>query len=98
MANTLIQLRVNDVVKTRATGICEELGFDLQTYLRMAINSLIQEEGVPFSLKINKKRIDMEASFSAINEMQRTAEERGLSDMTLEEINAEIAQSRKESL
>ena len=49
MANTLVQFRAEETVRIKAVNICEKLGIDLPTYLRMCMSRLIQENGVPFS-------------------------------------------------
>ena len=93
MANSLVQFRTDDTSKIKATAICERLGIDLPTYMRMCIARLIQENGIPFSMKLEK-----ESENRAINAMKTAshiAEEYGISNMTLDEINAEIAEARK---
>ena len=35
MANSLVQFRTDDTSKIKATNICERLGIDLPTYMRM---------------------------------------------------------------
>ena len=93
MANSLVQFRTDDTSKIKATAICERLGIDLPTYMRMCIARLIQENGIPFSMKLEK-----ESENRAINAMKtasRIADEHGISNMTLAEINAEIADARK---
>ena len=52
MANTLVQFRTEETVRIKAVNICEKLGIDLPTYLRMCMSRLIQENGVPFSIDI----------------------------------------------
>ena len=93
MASTLVQFRTDDVSKAKAIGICERLGLDLQSYLRMCISRLNQENGIPFSMNVND--IPANRGVEAMKEASRLAEEYGIADMTLEEINAEIAEARK---
>ncbi len=93
MSNTLIQFRTEETTRIEAASICEKLGIDLPTYLRMCMVRLIQENGVPFSMKIDDtfENRGMEAMKTA----SRIAAENGISDMTLDEINAEIAEARR---
>ncbi len=95
MANTLVQFRTDEAIRINATLICEQLGIDLSTYLRMCMARLVQEKGVPFSMKVDD--INENKGLRAMREASRAAAEHGISDMTLEEINDEIAQVRKES-
>ena len=93
MANSLIQFRTDDTAKLKAIQICEKLGIDLPTYMRMCISRLIQENGIPFSMKIESEPENK--GVKAMKAASRIAEEYGISDMTLEEINSEIAEARK---
>lgn len=93
MSSTLVQFRTDDESKIKAMNICERLGIDLQTYMRMCISRLIQENGVPFSMKL--KNEPENKGLEALKAASKIAEENGISDMTLDEINAEIADSRK---
>lgn len=93
MSSTLVQFRTDDESKIKAMNICEQLGIDLQTYMRMCISRLIQENGIPFSMKLKKEPENK--GFEALKAASKIAEENRISDMTLDEINAEIAESRK---
>lgn len=93
MANSLVQFRTDDATKIKAINICKRLGIDLPTYMRMCISRLIQENGIPFSMKLNKEHDNQ--ALKAMKTASLIAEEYGLADMTLDEINAEIAEARK---
>ncbi|MCD7729313.1 MAG: type II toxin-antitoxin system RelB/DinJ family antitoxin [Clostridia bacterium] len=92
MANSLVQFRADDATRIKAASICERLGIDLQTYMRMCLTRLVQENGVPFSMKL---KTEENPAIAAMKKASRIAEENGISDMTLDEINTEIAEVRK---
>lgn len=93
MAGVLVQFRVDEAEKLEAIQICEKLGINLPAYLRMCMSRLVQEQGVPFSMKLMPETES--PGISAMKRASRIAAERGISDMTLDEINAEIAEARK---
>ena len=93
MVNSLIQFRTEESSRIKASNICEKLGIDLPTYMRMCISRLIQENGIPFSMNLND--MSENKAIRAMKAASRIAEENGIADMTLEEINAEIAEARK---
>ncbi|WP_295363515.1 type II toxin-antitoxin system RelB/DinJ family antitoxin [uncultured Pseudoramibacter sp.] len=93
MANTLVQFRADDTERTEAIQILDQLGLDMPSYLRMCISRLVKEKGVPFSMKIEDNPINK--GVQAMKQASRIAAENGISDMTLDEINAEIAAARK---
>ena len=94
MANTLVQFRTDEASRIKATRICEQLGIDLQTYMRMCISRLISENGVPFSMKVQD--LPTNKGLLALRQMGRISAENGNSEMTLDEINAEISAARKD--
>lgn len=93
MASSFVQFRTEDTTKIKAISICERLGIDLPTYMRMCISRLVQENGIPFSMKLESE--SGSKATLAMRAASRIAEENGISEMTLEEINAEIADARK---
>jgi DNA-damage-inducible protein J len=93
MANTLIQFREDEAKRIKASQICEQLGTDLISYLRICIDRLNIEEGFPFSMRIEKK--EEHSGIAALKKASRIAEENGISDMSLDEINNEIAKTRR---
>ena len=92
MASTLVQFRTEDVEKIKAILILDRLGLSLPAYLRMCISRLNQENGIPFAMKLGE---NTNLGITALEKASQLAEEYGISDMTLEEINAEIANTRK---
>lgn len=92
MANTLVQFRTEETARIKAINICEKLGIDLPTYLRMCMSRLIQENGIPFSMKLEE--VSENRGLSAMKAASRIAAENGIADMTLDEINAEISAAR----
>ena len=94
MANTLVQFRTDETSRIKAIQICEQLGIDLQTYMRMCIARLISENGIPFSMKLQD--LPTNKGILALRQMGKISVENGNSDMTLDEINAEIAEARKD--
>ena len=96
MANSLIQLRIDDKLKAEATDIFEKLGLDLSTAIRIFLTRSVEERGIPFTMKLDTERYKAEAAIRAMREISKTAETNGIADMTLDEINAEISATRNE--
>ncbi|MCR5042189.1 MAG: type II toxin-antitoxin system RelB/DinJ family antitoxin [Clostridia bacterium] len=96
MSNSLVQFRAEDSVKVRAAQICEQLGIDLPTYLRICVSRLVRENGIPFSMKLDGA--EESKAVLAMRQASRIAREQGIADMSLDEINAEIAAAREQEL
>ena len=94
MANSLIQFRTEEASRIKAMAICERLGIDLQTYMRMCISRLIQENGIPFPMKLDD--LPDNKAVRTMRSAGRIDDEKDIADMTLNKINAEIAEARKQ--
>lgn len=95
MASSVLQVRVDENLRTQAAAIYEDLGIDLQTAVRIFLKRSVREKGLPFGMTLHEERgTAAEAGVKAIRGMRQAAEEAGLSGMSLEEINAEIAAAR----
>lgn len=88
METSLVQFHIDETVKLMAVSICEKLGMDLQTYLRMCMLRLIEANGIPFSIKLEDTSENR--GLRAMRVASRIAVENGIDDMTLDEVNAEI--------
>jgi len=95
MANALVQFRTDEVERSKAVEICNALGMDLPTYLRMCMSRLVRERGIPFRMQLDEAPASR--AIHAIKRASEIAQQHGISEMTLEEINAEIAEARKPS-
>jgi len=90
---SLIQARVDTELKNEASELFESLGLDMTTAIKVFLKRCLQEGGIPFEIRNNK-----ESSLDALKAfmlLRQQAEANGVSDLTLDEINAEIAAARK---
>ena len=92
MASTLIQFRTEDTEKIKSIQILDKLGLSLPAYLKMCMSRLNQEQGIPFSMKLDATDTP---GTSALKKASKIAKEYNISDMSQDEINAEIAEARK---
>lgn len=92
MANGLISFRADDEVRLQATVICNKLGMDLPDYLRICLTRLVNENGIPFSMKLEDEQ---SAGVRALRRAQTSAEQCGSDKLTLDDINSEISAARK---
>lgn len=96
MATSLVQIRVDNSLKERASTIYEGLGIDLSTAVRMFLKRSVLVGGIPFSMTLPRSEYKAERALRAMQEISEAAERNGLADMSLDEINAEIDAARKE--
>jgi DNA-damage-inducible protein J len=91
MATSVMQVRVDDDLRAKAAAVYEELGIDLPTAIRMFLKRSVVVNGVPFSMTLPKQEYRAERAMQSLSE---AAQQNSTADMSLDEINAEIAASR----
>lgn len=96
MATSVMQVRVDDELKAQAAAICDNLGIDLSTAIRMFMKRMVFQNGIPFSMTLPNKPYNGERAVRAMYQLGEEAKRNGTADMTLDEINEEIAASRRE--
>lgn len=92
MATALVQVRIDEDLKNKATALYDALGIDLSTAIRMFLKRSVMMNGVPFSMTLPNSEPKAANALLALN---REAERNGTSDISLDEINAEIEAVRK---
>ena len=96
MSTSLLQVRVDDSMKDEAARVFENLGIDTSTAVRMFLKRAVLENGIPFRMTLPREPYVADRGVRAMNEISEAASLNGTSDMSLEEINAEIEGSRAE--
>ena len=96
MATSLLQVRVDDALKDEASKVFENLGIDTSTAVRMFLKRAVMENGIPFRMTLPKAPYNAERGYRAMLQLGEESEKNGLSEMSLDDINAEIAASRSE--
>ena len=96
MSTSLLQVRVEDSLKEEAASVFEQLGIDTSTAVRMFLKRAVMENGIPFRMTLPKAPYNAERGYRAMVEISDAAEKNGTSEMSLDEINAEIESSRQE--
>jgi DNA-damage-inducible protein J len=96
MASSLIQVRLDDDLKSEASALYDALGLDLPTAIRMFLKRSVMVQGIPFSMTLPANEYQATRALRAMQEISEAANAAGVSDMTPDEINAEINAARNE--
>ncbi len=91
---TLIQFRVDKELKQEVADICDALGTDMPTVFRMCMKQIKIVRGIPFPTKLPEAVVTRSEAMKAFDQLRREAA--GIPEMSLEEINEEIAAVRAE--
>ena len=97
MATSLLQIRVDDNLKDEAAVIFENLGIDTSTAIRMFLKRAVLENGIPFRMTLPREPYRAERGYQAMMDLSAQAENSGTSGLSLEVINAEIAEVREKN-
>ena len=90
----LNQFRSDKALREDCIAIYEDMGMDLNTAFRMFMEHTRMVRGLPFPATLPETHMTREEARQAIDDLR--AEAAGLPEMTLDEINAEIAAARAE--
>lgn len=96
MTTSLVQVRIDDELKSQATAIYDALGMDLSTAVRIFLKRSVMMGGIPFSMTLPRQESKAELAAKALLELSAAAQRNGTAEMSLEEINREIDAVRKE--
>lgn len=87
----MLQVRIDDEIKNKASEIFNALGIDLSTAVRIFLLKSIAEGGIPFEMNINSSGMK---AMAAMERMGQKSKELGNDKMTLDEINEIIKETR----
>lgn len=87
----MLQVRIDDEIKNKASEIFNALGIDLSTAVRIFLLKCIAVGGLPFEMNINSSTVN---ALAALERMGQKSKELGNDQLTLEEINEIIAEVR----
>ena len=89
----MLQVRIDDELKNKASKLFNELGIDLSTAVRIFFLRCIAVGGIPFEMNVNNTSIK---ALAAMERMGKKSKELGNDKMTLDEINEIIKEVRNE--
>lgn len=94
MAQATLSMRVDDTLKKNFDSICDDFGFTSTAAITVFMKTVVRERRIPFEIKASTKEQINKDAWAAFLEMRAAAAEAGIQDMSLEEINAEIQETR----
>lgn len=94
MAQVTMTVRTDANLKSVFTNLCEEFGMSANTAMNIFMRAVAETRSIPFT--IGKRRDTRQEFGDVLNAMHQAAIERDEPELTLDEINAEIAAVRSE--
>ena len=99
MSTANITICVDDETKRQFDAFCENVGLNVTTAIHLFIKTVLRTRKIPFAIT-DVSETDPEIKFArergeaTLVKLNKIAEETGLSEMTMEEIDKEIAACR----
>ncbi|MBD5351719.1 MAG: type II toxin-antitoxin system RelB/DinJ family antitoxin [Bacteroides sp.] len=97
MNQATISIRVEPVLKQKFDMLCETFGLTTTAAFNIFMKAVVRERRIPFEIRADKPEPTGAKALAALYSIQQqSAATDGTSEMTLEEINAEIKAVRDE--
>lgn len=90
-----LSVRVDENVKREFENVLFDLGMNSSTAINIFMRMVIKENGLPFNVTANTKS-DFAEGKEAIKAMRQRSKDNGTANMSMDDIDAEIAQTRIE--
>ena len=90
----MLQVRVDDEIKNKASEIFNALGIDLSTAVRIFLLKSIAVGDIPFEMNVNNTTLQ---ALQSLERMGQKSKEFGNDKLTLDEINKIITETRNEN-
>jgi len=94
MAQATFSVRMDENLKMEFETLCNYLGMNMSTAINVFARAVVKEKRIPFELSASDL-YSKENALRVFNDIRRKAVENGTADMTMEEIDEEIAKARK---
>ena len=95
MAQATFSIRMDEQLKKQFDEICNDFGMSASTAFNIFARAVVRERKIPFEIKASEIQYTKEGALEAMKELRAASRRNGTSDMSLEEINAEINTARK---
>lgn len=99
MAQTAFTVRMDSDTKKRFDELCKDFGMSANTAFNVFARTVVKQKKMPFELVSEQEMMRMESAkrFGELfDELRADAQKRGVTEMSLEEINAIIKETREQ--
>lgn len=90
MAQISMTVRLDSAQKAKFDQLCEQFGMSANTAINVFVRTVIRSRSIPFPIVAEPDDIVREKAITSFRKTRKEAESRSDSEITLDEINAEI--------
>ena len=94
MGQATFSVRMDETLKTEFETLCNYFGMNMNTAFNVFARAVIKEKRIPFEISA----VDLfspENAAQVFSSLRKQAQANGVSDLSMEEIDKEIAKNRK---
>ena len=95
MAQVSMTVRMDAQLKKNFDSLCQQFGMSANTAMNIFANAVVMYRKIPFEIKASDESA-LERGRKAFYALRDQARVNGVQEMSLDEINEEISQARKE--
>jgi DNA-damage-inducible protein J len=97
IATVNVTVRVEEETKKQFDAFCDSVGINMTSAVNMFIKTVLRNRELPFVITdVDERQLTLARARGALKAMQDMSALNGNSKMTLDEINAEIAEARND--
>ncbi|MCD8134308.1 MAG: type II toxin-antitoxin system RelB/DinJ family antitoxin [Clostridiales bacterium] len=93
MALSTFSVRMDETLKRQFDLLCAEFGMNATTAFNIFARAVVREKKIPFEIQASSETARL-TGMQAFLALRAEAKENGIQDMSLDEINEEIRQTR----
>ena len=93
MAQAVFSVRMEKGLKERFADICESIGMNMSTAINIFANAVVDKRKIPFEVEAPTN--DNIKFMETINAMRNEVKKKNIKEMSLDEINTIISDTRK---
>ncbi|MDE7376555.1 MAG: type II toxin-antitoxin system RelB/DinJ family antitoxin [Muribaculaceae bacterium] len=96
MAQATISIRVDNTLKRNFDSLCEAFGLSATAAFNIFMKAVVRERRIPFEIRADNDNPTRQKALNAFEAMRQSLADSGTTQMSLDEINAEIKAARYE--
>ncbi len=93
MAQTTFSVRMDEDLKRQFDALCADFGMNATTAFNVFARAVVRERKIPFEIQASKE-VTRVSGMQAFLDLRAEAKNNGVQNLTLDEINEEIQQTR----
>lgn len=95
MGQAIFSVRMDEDLKKEFEELCNDFGMNMTTAINIFAKAVVRERKIPFEIEESKKAKERVELMKTLNELKKQADKNESSNITFDEIIAEIEKYRE---